>query len=84
MQGATLTGPFEYTATIDMSDSSSSIVLNGLDGASTYKIYFTISLYEGTLRCLISMLQAYLFFGKFSHLHALLGPTRLFNFGKNA
>ena len=39
---------------------------------------------KSTLKCLISMLHTYLFFGKFSQLHGLLGPTRLLILGGNS
>ena len=46
-QGNTLTGPFNYSEVIDMSSDSSDVTLDGLDGGTSYKIQFSISLYEG-------------------------------------
>ena len=51
---------------------------------ATKLIHRVLLWYIGTLSCLISMLHAYLFFGKFSQLHGLLGPTRLLILGENS
>ena len=42
-----ISGPDYYTTTIDMSSASSTITLGDLDGGSSYRIQFSISLYDG-------------------------------------
>ena len=46
-QGTTLSGPFELAAVIDMSYENSTITMEDLEAGSSYKIQFSVSLYEG-------------------------------------
>ena len=46
-QGTTLSGPFELAAVIDMSYENSTITMDDLEAGSSYKIQFSVSLYEG-------------------------------------
>ena len=42
-----ISGPYSYTTTIDMSEASSTITLGDLDGGSSYRIQYSIYLYDG-------------------------------------
>ena len=46
-QGTTLSGPFELAAVINMSYENSTITMKDLEGGSSYRIQFSVSLYEG-------------------------------------
>ena len=46
-QGTTLSGPFELAAVINMSYENSTITMEDLEAGSSYKIQFSVSLYEG-------------------------------------
>ena len=46
-QGTTLSGPFELATVIDMSYENSTITMEDLEAGSSYKIQFSVSLYEG-------------------------------------
>ena len=46
-QGTTLSGPFELATVIDMSYENSTIKMEDLEAGSSYKIQFSVSLYEG-------------------------------------